>query len=190
MKTAHAADSGAFNPYATPRAAVRDETGAGAQAIFFPVSLLKLSLLSVTMLGLYQVYWFYKNWKCVQRNYGDNVNAPIRAIFYPLVAYTLFKRVREHTEKAGLVTALPVGALAIVLFLFGMTWRLPDPYWFIGFAGFLPLVPVQAAVNELNRKLAPHADENASFSGWNIAGMVFGTLILLLALVGTFLPAE
>jgi hypothetical protein len=188
MKTAQAVQAPAFNPYASPKAAVRDEGLAKGEAVFFPVGLAKLTVLSITLLGFYQIYWFYKNWKCVQRNYGDNLNAPIRAIFYPLVAYPLFKRVREHAEKAGVYTRLQAGMLAAVLFALGFAWRLPDPYWFAGFAAFLPLLPVQLTVNELNYKLAPQAETNRRLSGWNIAGVLLGALIIALALIGTFVP--
>ena len=188
MKTAQAVSAPGFNPYATPKAAVRDEALASGEAIFFPVGLAKLTILSITMLGFYQIYWFYKNWKCVQRNYGDNVNAPIRAIFYPLVAYPLFKRVREHAEQSGVYTKLQAGMLAAVLFVLGFAWRLPDPYWFAGLGAFLPLLPVQLTVNELNEKLAPRAEPNRRMSVWNVVGAVLGTVLIVLAVIGTFVP--
>lgn len=188
MKSAHAMQAPAFNPYATPKAAVRDEGLVSGEAIFFPVGLTKLTILSIALLGFYQIYWFYKNWKCVQRNYGDNVNAPIRAIFYPLVAYPLFKRMREHAESAGVYTRLQAGMLAAVLFVLGFAWRLPDPYWFAGLAAFLPLLPVQLTVNELNQKLAPRAEANRRLSAWNMLGVVLGTILIVLAVIGTFVP--
>jgi hypothetical protein len=47
---------------------------------------------------------------------------------------------------------------------------------------------VQAAVDQINLKLAPGADPNARFSGLNIFGMVIGGLLLVLGIVGSFLP--
>ena len=52
--------------------------------------------------------------------------------------------------------------------------------------GFLPLLPVQAAVNRVNRQLAPEADPNARFSGWNIVGVILGGVLVALAVVGMF----
>jgi len=183
---AQAAEQEAFNPYAAPRAAVADAVVPGVEAVFFPVSLGKLALMSLGTLGLYQVYWFYKNWKCVQ-NSGDKVSAPIRAVFYPLVSYPLFRRVRDRAAAAGVEGRLQAGLLALALFVLSMLWRLPDPWWLAGLAGFLPMLPVQSAVNEINARLAPQADPNARFSGGNIAGMIVGGLVLLLAVVGMFL---
>ncbi|HVY23908.1 MAG TPA: hypothetical protein VG962_11220 [Steroidobacteraceae bacterium] len=52
------------NPYAPPQAEVVDvtvdEVLASDETIFFPCSLLKLALMSLSTLGLYHIYWFYK----------------------------------------------------------------------------------------------------------------------------------
>jgi hypothetical protein len=177
-----------MNPYAAPTARVDDAAvRPEVEPVFFAVSLLKLALMSVVTLGLYEVYWFYKNWKCAERNNGEKVNAPIRSVFYPLVSYSLFRRIREHARRAGTVE-FPAGWLAAALFLMTLLWRLPDPWWLAGFLGFLPLYPVQQAVNEINRKLAPEADANARFTGWNIFGLVAGGIVFVLAAIGAFVP--
>ncbi|HJY79215.1 MAG TPA: DUF4234 domain-containing protein [Burkholderiales bacterium] len=186
MKSAQAVGASTFNPYAAPAAAVADAEPARDEAIFFPVSLLKLSLMSVVTLGIYNIYWFYKNWKAVQK-LGDDVNAPVRALFYTLTSYWLFKKVREQAELAQVVGNLPAGLLALALFFIGSLWRLPDPWWIVGFASFLPLLPVQSTVNALNRKRAPRADANSRFSGWNIAGLVAGGILVLAGVLGTFI---
>jgi hypothetical protein len=178
-----------MNPYAAPAANVADTPALPAsEPVFFAVSKLKLALMSVVTFGLYEIYWFYKNWKCVQRNYKDNVSAPVRALFYPLVSYPLFKRIREHAAKSGIEGGVPAGALAIAVFALAMLWRLPDPWWVVSLFGFLPLLLVQSTVNEINRKLAPDADANSRFSGANIAALVIGGILLVLGVVGTFIP--
>ena len=187
MKTAQAAGAPAFNPYAAPAAAVADAAPAGGEALFFPVSGLKLALMSLGTLGLYEIYWSYKNWKCVQEHLGEKVNAPIRALFYPLTSYSLFKRIRERAGQSQLGEGLPAGPLALAVFLLGAMSRLPDPWYIASLLAFLPMLPVQSTVNELNRKLTPQADNNASFSAWNIAGLALGGILLSLALLGTFM---
>jgi hypothetical protein len=52
------------------------------------------------------------------------------------------------------------------------------------------MLPVQSAINSINAKVAPEHAPNDRFSAWNIFGMVIGGLILILAVIGTFLPAE
>ncbi len=174
----------AVNPYAAPRSRVEDPGAvAPGQPAFFPVSLLKLSLMSLATSGLYDIYWFYKNWKCMQER-GEKVNAPIRAFFYPFVSYALFRRVREQARATGVDVSLPAGPLAVVLFVLSAVWRLSDPYWLFSLLGFLPLLPVQAAVNRVNERLAPGVDPNARFGAWNIAALVVGALFFVLVMAG------
>jgi len=187
MKTSQAAGAPAFNPYAAPIAAVADAAPVAGEPVFFAVGLLKLTLMSLATLGLYEVYWFYRNWKCVQENLGEKINAPIRAVFYPLTSYTLFTKIRDQAAKAQLGGGLQAGLLALSVFIIGALWRLPDPWWVVSLLGFLPLLPVQSTVNELNRRLAPQAGGNTGFSAWNIAGLVIGGILLFMALLGTFM---
>ena len=184
MKT-EAADGEAFNPYATPAARVEPVAASGPDPVFFAVSLLKLTVMSVFTLGFYNIYWFYKNWKCVQQ-LGDEVNAPLRAIFYPLVSYGLFRRVRAQAARAGVEAAFPSAILALGLFLVYVVGNLLDPSGLSTLLGVLLLLPVQGAVNAINRKLAPNADPNARFSGVNIFWLIVGAIVIVLALIGTF----
>jgi hypothetical protein len=172
-----------MNPYAAPAARVDEVAAGGPDPVFFAVSVLKLTVMSVFTLGFYNIYWFYKNWKCVQL-LGDDVNAPVRAVFYPLVSYGLFKRVREHAGRAGVDAGFPAGILALGLFLIYVVGQFVDPSGLSALSGVLLLLPVQRTVNAINRKLAPNADPNARFSGVNIFWLVAGSLILMAALVG------
>jgi hypothetical protein len=175
-----------LNPYAAPRSHVEDPAiVAAGQPAFFPVSLVKLALMSLATLNLYQIYWSYQNWKCVQRLNGENVNAPIRAFFYTLTSYSLFHRIRDHAKRDGR-TSLQAGLLAIGVFVFAVLSMAADPYWLVTFVGFLPLLPVQSVVNKINREVAPDADPNGRFGGWNILALIVGGAFLFLAIIGTF----
>jgi Domain of unknown function (DUF4234) len=177
------------NPYAAPKARVDDGAAAGEPA-FFAVSRLKLVVMSVVTFGLYQIYWFYKNWKAMQAS-GARLNAPIRAVFYPLTAYWLFRHVRERAIAAQIAPHHQAGPLAAVLFaVYALTFWLPDPWWLLGYLTILAVLPVQATVDQINRELTPEADPNVRFSGWNIFGIVVGVLILVLGLIGIFLDPQ
>lgn len=177
-----------LNPYATPQARIEDSAPpASASETFFAVTPLKLVVMSLTTFNLYLIYWFYKNWKAVQRITGEKVSAPVRAFFYVIVSYALFIRIRRHAASDGGVSLFPAGALAAAVFLIGMLWRLPDPYWLVSMLGFLPLIPVQNTVNEMNARVAPAADRNAHFRGWNWLALTLGALVLIMALIGAFM---
>jgi hypothetical protein len=176
------------NPYAAPKARVEDAAPEGEPA-FFAVSRLKFVVMTVATFALYQIYWFYKNWQAMQAS-GAKLNAPVRALFYPITAFWLFRHIRERALGAG-VSGFPAGWLAAALFMLymGTIW-LPDPWWLLSYLNVLLFFPVLAAVDGVNRKRAPDADPNARLSGWNIFGIVVGGSILVLGLAGLFLLPE
>ena len=88
------------NPYAPPQAVVADiavdEVTTNDESIFFPCSLLKLSVRSFCTLGLYHIYWFYKNWQDVKWRTREDITPAARSIFSIFFCYGLFKRIRER----------------------------------------------------------------------------------------------
>ncbi|MEZ4411774.1 MAG: hypothetical protein R2910_02145 [Gemmatimonadales bacterium] len=155
---------------------------------FFAVSAVKLSVLSIASLGMYDVYWFYQQWKFERAQTGEPLSLFWRAFFSPLFAYSLFKRIRGEGARLTGVPALSAGAMATAYFIMLGCWRLPDPYWLITIFSFLPLLPAQRTANAINAQLTPEAPRNDHFSGANVALIIFGTLILALTLLGLFLP--
>ncbi len=177
------------NPYTAPKSRVDDSTAEQPGPAYFAVSRLKLALMSVATFGLYQIYWFYKNWKAMQSS-GESLNAPVRALFYPLTAYWLFRHIGERGVALGMAAGFSAGLLAVAVFLLSMLWRLPDPWWLAGFASVAALLPVQTAVNEINYRMAPDADPNTRFRGWNIFGLIVGGILFGLVVLGAFAPGE
>ena len=153
---------------------------------FFDVSVLKLIVMSTVTFNLYQIYWFYRNWR-IAKERGEDVIPFLRAIFAVLFAYPLFKDIRERGRSASLVLLPSAGALAFLYFILQATWRLPDPLWLLGFVTVLPLAIVQRDIAKLHATLGLDPRINDSFTWKNILGIVVGGLWLLLALVGTFL---
>src|SRR5262245_16971563 len=107
----------ALNPYAPPKAVVGDPDAAPTtQTTFFQVGCTKLAVMSLATLGLYQIYWFYKNWKSARQLGNEKLNAPLRALFYVLTAYWLFRRIEKHIKPMGIEIPSPPAAIAIVIF--------------------------------------------------------------------------
>lgn len=51
------------------------------QPVLFPVSPLKLVVMSTVTLGIYEIYWFYKNWKLVKQQTDRDIMPFWRAFF-------------------------------------------------------------------------------------------------------------
>ncbi len=164
----------------------------GGQPRYFPVSVSKVAVLSLCTVGLYQFYWFYRNWRLERAHTGERLWPIARAVFAPLFAYSLFQRIRREADADAPEPAWSAGLLGVGYFLLNfMSWRVPDPWWIaLSLATALPLMLVQQSVNQLNALAAPGAPSNRRFSRTDVVLIVLGGLLWLLVLADTFVPAE
>lgn len=177
------------NPYAPPTTDVSPvQSGAIAappiEPPFFATSLLKLGVMSLFTLGLYELYWFYKNWQLIKRREKLDVMPFWRAFFAVFFCYSCFSHVRRYEHPAVAAGSLAAGPLAAGWIVLNVSWRLPDPYWLITFFAFLPMLPVQHRINEINNAVAPGHDPNARFTWLNWTGVAIGGVILALNMIG------
>lgn len=141
----------------------------------FVLPLWKLIFMSTATLGLYEIYWFYKNWVAIKQSEGSKIRPFWRALFCNFTAYALFRRLR--IRYAAL--------LAIPYFIFAaFLWRLPGFWWLISFFGVLFLLPAQARINQLQ------GEKPTNSLSWR-EGLVAaaGLILLFAAIVGTFLES-
>jgi hypothetical protein len=157
--------------------------------VFFPISPAKLLVLSFCTLGLYQYYWFYKNWAMIRARTNESILPFWRAFFTVFFCYQLFDRVRKE-EPESTASTLSAGALAAAWIIPSILWQLPDPYWLVVFVAIFALLPVQVAMNAVNHHVAPSHDPNTRFSAWNWLTVALGGPFFLLALYGTFLSPQ
>ena len=169
-------------------AATVAETDAYRATPQFAVSLGKLAVMSLCTFGLYELYWFYKQWDTLRRRERENLSPFWRTFFAPLWAFSLFPRIRQLTAKYGVPATWSGGGLALAFLIFGAASRLPARLWMVSLLSFLPLLVLQRAVNTLNATVAPGAERNNRYSGANVVVIVIGAILLALAIAGTFLP--
>jgi hypothetical protein len=161
--------------------AMQDETP------YFAVSLLKLAVLSSCTFGIYQLYWFYKNWEAIRRRTGAQIQPFWRAVFAAIFCYRCFNFVGQDARQRGLKSP-PMGLLACGWILCEISYRLPDPLWLVTFLSFLFVLPVQSLANKIIALETPKADSNTRFDGWNWAAVVAGVLWWGLCIVGLTVP--
>lgn len=166
--------------------------------LFFPVSLPKLAVMSVCTLGLYEFYWLYRNWRLIKAREEPEaepvwniVFSGLRAIIFPVFfCYSLFIRVQEVADEEEVPISLAPGFLASGWILSTLLVRLPEAYWMLSFLTIIFLLPVQSSVNSINQAVNPELDPNRRFSRWNIATIIAGVILIVLALTGTTLLSE
>lgn len=158
-------------------------------APYFAVSPAKLVVMSLCTLGFYDIYWFYSHWRLVKERERANILPPLRAVFAYFFCYSLFSRIRSSAQASKVEVLLPAGPIAAAWIVISLLWKLPGPYWLVSFLAPFLLIPAQIAANRINETVAPGHDRNARFSGTNIVTMVVGGFLLVLAVLGTFIPA-
>ncbi|HET6900524.1 MAG TPA: DUF4339 domain-containing protein, partial [Vicinamibacteria bacterium] len=149
---------------------------------WFLVGEVKLALMVVATLGLYQLYWFYKQWDRV-RDAGESVAPVPRSIFSIVFCYSLFRRIMDSTHAAGVSARIPPWVLAVGFILPSLTWKLDGPASFLGFLAFAPLVAAQHIANTVALAQGSTDDRNTRLSLLNWAGLVVGSALLVVVAI-------
>lgn len=146
----------------------------------------KVVFLSIVTCGIYEIIWFYNCWKTLAKEFGYKVSPFWRGLFATITCFWLFsileKYIKNFNEKAfsGI-------AFAVLYLILNLTYKLPDPYWLIGFASVILLAVIQSKINSVNAVNFKEAPQN----NWSLANTLWAipwTLIFLLGIWGTFLP--
>jgi len=164
-------------------------TSAPRQPWYFAVATTKFVVMSIVTFGIYDAYWFYRQWQCERTRTGDDISPFWRTFFAPLFAFSLFRRIDRASEETG-SGRFAHQLYALSYFVLLMSFRLPDPYWLVSMLAFVPLIPVQSAASRVNEVLVPGAPRNDQYTLSNVLTIVIGGLFLLLALAGTFIPLD
>jgi len=145
--------------------------------------------MSLATLGTYELFWFYANWHRMRRRGHPRISPFWRTFFAYFFCYSLFKTVKVEAASANVPARFSPGFMAIGWTVTSLGWRLPNLGWVVCFfASVAFLVPVQISMNHVNQALYPGHDPNTRFTAWNIAGIVLGSLLLVLAILGSLLP--
>lgn len=166
---------------------------------YFAISPKRLALFSVLTLGIYEIYWFYKNWQAIKKAEGQKISPFWRAIFAVFFCHSLFKKVLESAKNHAYRGSYSPGWLAtayIFLLVIGNGLSRVESYgvsfnllWLIiAIATFIPLMSVQKAINFNNGKIKGDDVLKPGFSGGEVLLIVVGVIWFLLVLIGTFLP--
>lgn len=151
--------------------------------IFFPVSPLKLILMSIVTFGSYEFYWSYKNWQLIKHHSAPNIRPFWRSCFAHFFCYSLFKKIRESAESYETPAVFNSGLLAVGWILLSISLEFPVPFCFLSLFSVFFLLPAQKTVNQLNAVVSPNHNPNSRFSALNITAVVVGTLVIGLGVV-------
>jgi hypothetical protein len=166
-------------PVAAPQAAVP----AAPATPWFVVGSGKFLLMCLVTFGLYEIYWFYQQWRHVQRR-GESVHPALRTLFAGLFCYGLFRRIQDTALERGVGRPVSPVLLTIVFLALSVTTRLPQPWSLLSVLSLVPLAVVQRTASAVALAQVPGADPNTRLSPLNWLAVVFTSLIVFLALLG------
>ncbi len=148
------------------------------------ISISKLVVLTVLTFGIYEIYWFYKQWKSLNQIKNLNIRVWARGLFTPLFAYPLFKQYFALANQENHKKYPSAGWLAIGYFVLNILWRLEKPYWLLGFTAVVTLIPVQNAINEYWKIKHPKNEIDSSYKGWESVILIIGGVFTLFLIIG------
>lgn len=134
---------------------------------YFPVSYAKFIILSVVTVGVYQYYWFYKQWDYVRRRDASSIMPFFRTFFMPLWFFALYRELRqdslERFERSHLPGAPLIGLLLIVYIGLNILGYADTVVGFAEFISFFCLLPFVNYINYVNRHHQQAVADNSKF---------------------------
>jgi hypothetical protein len=158
-----------------------------AEPLFFPVSVTKLIVLSTFTFGIYEFYWFYKNWRLIAKREKSDISPFWRTFFAYFYCHALFLQVRQEQTRLEGSRPLAAVSLAAGWIIANLVWVLPDPCWLLSFTSVLFMIPVQRVAERLNAVAAPNHDRNERFTPGNWAAIAIGGVVLVLLIAASML---
>jgi len=155
---------------------------------FFAVSLFKLAIMSIFTAGIYEIYWFYRNWRIIKVREKSNIAPGVRSVFSIFFCYQCFSRIYKYGAQIGIHSIASPIALATGWVLISILAQIREqwlPYYLLS---FIYLLPVQAHVNRINVAVHPRHAENFKFSRSNWVVIVIGTIMWALVIIGINQP--
>ena len=144
--------------------------------------------MSIVTVGIYPVFWSYKNWNWIKKVDSEDISPGWRAFFLIFTNFGLFKRMADKSDIAvrfGMIGTI----LATVIFIGAVSNRIYDrqpdaPEWLflLGMVSMLAWIPAVRLVNTLNEESPDCIRRNSKF-GWPALGMlalfspVFGLIV-------------
>ncbi len=88
----------------------------------------KFIFLSVITFGIYELVWFYRNWKLLKEEKKLNISPFWRAWFAPLWAGSIARYIQEFLKEKNISCGYSPTMIGISYFVISILWKLPDPY--------------------------------------------------------------
>lgn len=150
----------------------------------------QFALLCVVSFGLYELYWFYRQWKFIKEYERDEEIMPFwRGIFVLFFGYNLFNTILYSAQKKDYDKSYDSGLVLVAFLVLNALYRLPEPYFIMSFLSFVPLLPVVQAQNYFFAQQKGADRVQTSFTPPEILVILVGVCFLSLMTLGLLMDA-
>lgn len=142
-------------------------------------------------LGIYNIWWIYKQWRFFNQKERSDILPAARAILSVFFLNYLFIRIYKYAGSKGYQATRDPFPLYIGFLIFNLLARLPDPYWIISLLAFIFLIPPFKALNYAKENTEGLiVIEQSTFSGRQIALIIVSATLWILILLGFLMGNE
>ncbi|MCK5179252.1 MAG: hypothetical protein KAR32_06945 [Candidatus Omnitrophica bacterium] len=161
----------------------------GERTECFSVSTQKMVVMSLLTFGVYDVYWFYRNWRAIKVQEDKKISPFWRAVFCVIFCYTLFKRIINSAVEKGYKGVHSPGELALLYIAFVIVAsRAPSPYDMIGIFSFIPIIYMNNAIRFRNVAIDLQHQERQPLTRGEILFVILGLVLWGLNILGILYP--
>jgi len=155
-----------------------------ASTPFYPMSLIKLYVLSVMSMGLYQLYWFYRNWTYVKLINKSSIMPFWRSFFSIFWYYPFYTTLVTDSQQRYGDNRVFIKSLAMLFALSYFMLQILSSFDILFSIGLvispLLLLPMANYINHIEGDQAPYYRENSTWAFRHIlALLIFLPLTLL-----------
>lgn len=162
---------------------------------YFSISLTRLAALSILTFGIYDLYWFYANWKSIKAITHEKISPGWRAWFSVFFAWQLFDQIVASAVHKGYRLRFPTRLLGVVyvagIFTQAGLARITDSNPVYGYISIgllilttLALLPIQAAINYNNDQLPKELQKSHNRKVVDVVLIAIEVLVILAVFVG------
>lgn len=147
----------------------------------------KFALFSIVTMGIYQMYWNYKNWKFFKEKDNLDVSPFWRTFFMPIFLSSLFDRFSDMLKAEGHQKSYPTPFLILTwVILYTYCPYAEGPVWLAYYLSFIAFIPVLNSLNIYWKEKSPELPEKL-LTAWQIILLIAGIFFFITILLGTLI---
>lgn len=155
---------------------------------YFTLPTEKLIVFNVLTFGLYNIYWFYKNWHQIRLHENIDVRPVWRSMFYYIFCYSCFRKIKRSADKNGIPNRFSPAACSVLLVLCLIIGNFPL-IWVLGYFAIIPMYFANKLAIKINQAVIPYYWENRLYTRNEIIVLAISLASMALTILGVFVPS-